>query len=488
MNRNSIKYNTFSYLHIRLKVLTLAMLLISCVSSYGNIRLPNIIGSNMVLQQQSQVKLWGWGEPYEKVIITTSWDNKTYQPVVVDGNANWQLMIQTPPAGGPYEIKLKGNNQLALTNVLIGEVWVCGGQSNMEMSGQWGLKDIRDEYSKAKNNSIRFFRVPKTTAPGPQQNLAGEWVVCDSASLVNFSATGYFFGKQINNKLKLPVGLIQSCWSGSSAEIWTPDSIVENDKILKEAARKIAANGQVANLPGYAYNAMIAPLTSFSIAGVIWYQGENNTVNASIYPRLFPTMIDSWRNAWHKDLPFYFVQIAPFRYAARNTGALMREAQTICARHHNTGMVVITDLVADTNNVHPSNKHDVGLRLANMALAQSYHQEGLIYQSPLFQSFSINKYKITIQVSDAGKGLEVQGPAATQLFIAGEDKVFYPANASVKKDRITVWSDSVKQPVAVRYAFSDTAIGNIFSKDGLPLGPFRTDSWPIENEYKPVGK
>jgi len=461
------------------------LLLVSITPAYSNIRLPGIIGSNMVLQQQSQVKLWGWGEPGEKVIVTTSWNNKTYQPVVVDGNANWQLLIQTPAAGGPYDIQLKGNNQLSITNVMAGEVWICSGQSNMEMCGQWGLPDIKEEYPKAANKDIRFFRVQKSTSPYPQQDCSGQWVVCDSSTLPNFSATGYFFGKRLNNILNLPVGLIQACWSGSSAEIWTPDSIINNDKILKEASAKIAANGQVANLPGYAYNAMIAPLTNFIIAGVIWYQGENNTINASVYPRLFPAMIDSWRTAWHKDIPFYFVQIAPFRYKAKNTGALMREAQTRCARHSNTGMVIITDLISDVNNVHPSNKHDVGFRLANWALAETYHQPGIVYKYPLFESLSIAKDKATLLISNAGKGLETHGAAATQLFIAGADSVFYPAQASLTNNRIIAWSNQVPQPVAVRYAFADTAIGNIFSKDGLPLGPFRTDDWPVENEYKP---
>ena len=464
------------------------LLLLSFTPTYSNIRLPAIFGDNMVLQQQSQVKLWGWGEPGEKLIVTTSWNNKTYQPVIVDGNANWQLLIQTPAAGGPYNIQLKGNNQLSITNVLAGEVWLCSGQSNMEMSGQWGLQDIKDECPKAKNKDIRFFRVLKAAAPYPQQDCSGEWMVCDSATLLNFSATAYFFGKRLNNTLHFPVGLIQACWSGSSAEIWTPDSIINNDKILKEAATQIAANGQVSNLPGYAYNAMIAPLTHFTIAGVIWYQGENNTINASVYPRLFPAMIDSWRGAWHKDLPFYFVQIAPFNYKTKNTGALMREAQTRCARHSNTGMVIITDLVTDVNNVHPSNKHDVGLRLANRALAETYHQPGIVYKYPLFERLNLDKDKAIIFISNAGKGLEAHGTAATQLFIAGPDSVFHPAKAVFKNNCIIAWSDEVQQPVAVRYEFSDTAIGNIFSKDGLPLGAFRTDDWPVENEYKPVNE
>ena len=456
-------------------------------AGYSNIRLPSIIANNMVLQQRSQVKLWGWGEPNEKVIVTTSWDDKTYSAITVTGNATWTLVITTPPAGGPYTIKLNGNNSILLRNILIGEVWLCSGQSNMEMSGAWGLQDIKAELPQAKNNDIRFFHMAKASAPYPQQDCVGEWVVCDSASLRVFSATGYFFGKNLNNKLNVPVGLIQSCWSGSSADVWTPDSIVKKDPVLTEAAKEIAVNGQVPNLAGYVYNAMIAPVVNYVLAGVIWYQGENNSHVAAAYPRLFTAMIDAWRGAFHKDLPFYFVQVAPYRYQKKNWGALIREAQAQSRKHANTGMVVITDLTSDTNNVHPADKHDVGLRLANWALAETYHQPGIIYKSPLFSSLLIKKNSAIVTVDDAGTGLIIRGARANQLFIAGNDQVFYPASASVKNNRIVVWSDQVKAPVAVRYAFGNTAIGNIFNKEGLPLGPFRTDNWPVENEYKLKG-
>ncbi|GAB3902588.1 sialate O-acetylesterase [Mucilaginibacter boryungensis] len=475
---------TFEKYRQLIKTAFIALFTCAALTSYSTIRVPNIIGSNMVLQQKSDVKLWGWGEPNEKVVIITSWDNKTYPTVTVTGNATWELTIKTPVAGGPYIIKLNGSNSIVLTNVLIGEVWVCSGQSNMEMSGTWGLQDIKAELPKAKNNNIRFFHMAKASAPYPQQDCIGEWVICDSASLRTFSATGYFFGKNLNSKLNLPVGLIQSCWSGSSADVWTPDSIINNDPILKEATKKIAVNGQVPNIAGYVYNAMIAPITNYAVAGVIWYQGENNSHVASIYQRLFTSMIDAWRGAFHKNLPFYFVQVAPFKYQQKNWGALIREAQTASMKHPNTGMVITTDLTSDTNNVHPADKHDVGLRLANWALAETYHQPGIVYKSPLYASLSIKKDKAIITVDNAEHGLTINGKQATQLYIAGSDKIFYPANARLKNNQMIVWSDKVKEPVAVRYEFSNTAIGNIFSKDGLPLGPFRTDSWPVENEYK----
>lgn len=473
-----MKSNTCKSLIV--KIIFVVVIACITISSYATIRLPTVLSNNMVLQQQSQVKLWGWGEPYEKITVTTSWDDKTYPEIRPDGNASWQLIVATPSAGGPYTITLKGQNTIVLTNIMIGEVWVCSGQSNMEMSGNWGLQDIKQTLPTANNSNIRFFHIPKATAQTPQNDCNAQWQVCDSNTLKSFSAVGYFFGKNLNSKLNVPVGLVEAAWSGSSAEVWTPDSIVNNDAILKQAATKIAANGQCPNLAGYAYNAMIAPITNFAIAGTIWYQGENNTINAATYPRLFTAMIDAWRKAFNKDIPFYFVQVAPFKYQLKNVGALMRESQTESMKHHNTGMVVITDLVSDVNNVHPANKHDVGLRLANWALAETYHQSGINYKNPIFKNININKEKATLLFDNAANGFTVKGKSITEIFIAGADQVFYPANTSVKKDKIIAWSEQVKQPVAVRYSFSNTAIGNLFNKEGLPVGPFRTDNWPVE--------
>ncbi len=448
----------------------------------SNIRLPDVINNNMVLQQQSEVKLWGWGEPNEKVTITTSWDNKSYAPVIVDGNAEWKLKIKTPVAGGPYQINFSGNNKISLSNVMIGEVWVCSGQSNMEMCGNWGLQDIKQELPVANHSNIRLFKIAKATASTPQKNCTGKWQLCDSNTLKEFSAVAYFFGKNLHQQLNVPIGLIEAAWGGTSAEVWTPDSIIQQDNFLREASTKIAANGQCPNLPGYTYNAMIAPITNFSVAGTIWYQGENNTINAYAYKHLFTSMIDAWRKAWHNNMPFYFVQIAPFNYALKNTGALLREAQSESSNYTNVGMVVINDLVTDVHNVHPADKHDVGLRLANWALADHYKLPGIVYKSPEIKGFYINKNKVMIAVNNAPNGLKLKGEKATELFVAGADSIFYSAEVVVKKNVIKVWSKQVSKPVAVRYCFSDTAIGNIFNTEGLPLAPFRIDKWPVKIE------
>lgn len=457
------------------------LLLFLLVSFYAKstIRLPDVIGNDMVLQQQSDVKLWGWGAPGEQISVTTSWDQKTYPAVTTDGNADWQLVIHTPAAGGPYQLILKGANTITLTNVMIGEVWICSGQSNMEMSGNWGLKEIRQELPLAANPGIRFFRIAKATAATPQKKGEAHWETCDSNSLKAFSAVAYFFGKQLNKELQVPVGLIEAAWGGTSAEVWTPEAVITGDPFLKAAAVKIEVNGQCPNLPGYAYNGMIAPISNFSVAGTIWYQGENNTVNAYAYRRLFTAMIDAWRKTWHNNMPFYFVQIAPYKYTRENTGALLREAQAESASYPHTGMVVTADLTSDVHNVHPANKHDVGKRLANWALGDHYRLPGIIYKSPVIKAWHIQKDKIVLEIADAPDGLLIKGAQPCVLLIAGADRIFYPATALIKGNTIEVRSKKVPHPVAVRYGFSDTGIGTIFSVKGLPLAPFRTDKWPL---------
>lgn len=461
--------------------INLIALLCIALGGYGNIRLPGIISSNMVLQQRDSVKIWGWADPYEKVTVTASWDQQTYE-ATGSRDARWEVKMATPVAGGPHTITLKGKNTIVLNNVMTGEVWICSGQSNMEMSAQSGLQDVKAELPSAHLNNIRFFHIPKTTAPYPQEDCAGQWAACDSVTLQAFSAVGYFFGKRLGKALNVPIGLIAASWGGTAAEVWTPDSIVHANPVLKQAATKIIPSGMCPYQPGYAFNAMIAPVTPYAIAGAVWYQGENNTGAAATYRQLFTAMIDGWRAAWKRDFPFYFVQIAPFRYQVKNTGALLREAQLQSAAHHKTGMVVITDLVADTNNVHPANKHDVGLRLANLALADTYHRQGIVFQSPVFSNMRIRGNRAVITLDHAGKGLMIKGTTATEWMIAGEDKIFYPAEVLIQHNTLTVSSKMVKAPVAVRYGFRDTGMGNLFSREGLPVAPFRTDDREVETK------
>jgi len=453
--------------------------LLSVMISAADIRLPSVLGNNMVLQQQSAVKLWGWSSPAEKVFVTTSWNNKT-DSVVATRDANWQIAIQTPAAGGPYSITFRGSNQIILENVLIGEVWVCSGQSNMEMNGGWGLKDIKAALPTSYNKNIRFFYIPKTTSDYPQDDCKGSWEICDSNTVKAFSAAGYFFGKKLNKDLNVPIGLINSNWGGTAAEVWTPAEVVYNNDSLKTAAAKLVPAQWWPYKPGAAFNAMISPITNYSIAGAIWYQGENNTNTASTYSQLLTAMIDAWRKKWDKEFPFYYVQIAPYHYGNKNIGALLQEAQTKSMQHEHVGMVVITDLVDDVNNIHPQDKHDVGYRLANWALAETYHKPGIIYKSPVFKAMDVQKGKAIISFENVKSGLQSKSGAITELYIAGSDKIFYPAKAKIDHDKLIVWSKPVPNPIAVRYAFGNTAIGNLFSKEGLPVTAFRTDRWDVD--------
>lgn len=454
-------------------------LAVAC-TAYGAIRLPHIIASNMVLQQKSETALWGWSNPSEKIYITTSWNNQK-DSVMADGNARWKLTIKTPEAGGPYTITLKGENTIVLENIMIGEVWVCSGQSNMEWSSLQKLQQIIDEMPHSQNNHIRLFHVAKTTAPYPQDDLEGNWKVSGPDALKGFSAVAYFFAKELQQKLNVPVAVINTSWGGTPAETWTPAEKVTNNEVLARSAAMQKATPWWPVTPGYAYNAMIYPLLNLSVAGAIWYQGEGNTVMPFTYGQLFSEMIQSWRAAWKKDFPFYYVQIAPFNYGNYNVGNLIREQQAKALAVPNTGMVVISDLVNDVKNIHPANKKDVALRLANYALAETYGKKITGYRSPVFNRMDVNGNKASLYFDNAPNGFElVTGKTATEFFIAGTDKAFVPATVKIEKDRLVVSSTDVKTPVAVRFSFSNSGISNLFSKEGLPVAPFRTDDWAVD--------
>src|SRR5688500_2876874 len=379
----------------KISLVVLIPILFFINAAWSNIRLPSVITSHMVLQQQSTVTLWGWADPAEKIFVSVSWSN-TIDSVIATGDANWKIKINTPIAGGPYTITLKGWSTIVLENIMIGEVWVCSGQSNMEWSSNQNLKQIVDELPNSSNNNIRLFHIPKTSSTHPQDNLQGEWKVCSPESLKGFSAVGYFFGKKLQHALNVPIGLVNASWGGTPAEVWTPDDQVYSDAELKTAAALQNKSQWWPVTPGVAYNAMISPLTNFPIAGTIWYQGESNTGTAASYNKLFTTMISAWRKAWQKEFPFLYVQIAPYKYGNKNIGPLLQEQQTKTLSYPNTGMVVITDLVDNIKDIHPKNKIDVANRLADLALAETYKQNIAAYKSPLFKNMEINKNKVLL--------------------------------------------------------------------------------------------
>ena len=465
-------------------IIVCLLLSFSTLSTSATVRLPSILGSHMVLQQNSEVKLWGWCSPSEKITIKTTWDTVTYR-TTGESSAKWIQKIKTPVAGGPYSITI--NNTTILEDVMVGEIWLCSGQSNMEWSGDQNLKQSLDEMPNANNKNIRFFYIQKTTSETFQENCEGSWKVCTPEEMKHFSATGYFFGKKLQQSLNIPVGLINSNWGGTPAEVWTPKQLIENDPELNAASKKINSAAWWPVLPGYTFNAMINPITNFEISGVVWYQGESNVGNYSSYNQLMNKMIYSWRQAWQKDFPFYFVQIAPFSgYGNNNVCALLREAQTNCLAIPKTGMVVISDLVDDLSNIHPVNKIDVASRLANLALSEKYGKTGLIYKFPMYKAMKNEKDKIIINFDNADNGLVSKDKTISEFYIAGEDRQFVPATAKIEGSSVIVWNKTVKAPVAVRFGFSNTAIPNLFSKEGLPVNLFRTDNWDVDTS--PVKK
>ena len=279
------------------KLFLLSIIILNQFMVNATIVLPAVYSNHMVLQQNTKVKIWGWSEVNEKVTIKPSWDTATY---FTTGNnfAKWETIINTPQAGSNYSITIKGNNNTVLIDdVLVGEVWLASGQSNMEMNMGWGLK-YDDEVKNAANKQIRFFHIPRSSSQYPQEDVRAQWELCTPETMKGFSAAAYFFGEKINKQAGYPVGLISACWGGTPAEVWTPEDVVLNDKILKEAATKLNKSDGWPVLPGYAYNAMIAPLLNFKIAGTIWYQGESNTGTAATYRQLFTALINSWRKKW----------------------------------------------------------------------------------------------------------------------------------------------------------------------------------------------
>lgn len=464
----------------RLFLLYFFLVSIPCTSKlFAIIRLPPVISSNMVLQQNSQATLWGWANPTERFVIITSWKT-TVDSVIAFNSGKWKAKISTPAAGGPYTITIKGRfNTIVLENILIGEVWICSGQSNMEMSN---TKQIQDELPTCKNDKIRFFTVFKKTSENPQDHCEGEWVSCNEETLRRFSAAGYFFGKKLHTELNVPIGLIQSAWSGTPVELWEPNEVLDSDPAMKEAATKIRDVTYRPNKPGLIYNAMIYPISNYTIAGVIWYQGEGNTVRASTYEKMFTGMIGAWRKQFEQDFPFYYVQIAPYTYESTFEAALLMEQQTRSLSYPKTGMVLITDLVDNVKDQHPKNKLDVGLRLANIALAETYKKPipAPVYLNPKYKSMDASKGKINLYFDNAPNGFMVKGDGTpTEFLIAGSDQNFLPADVKIEKDRIVVSNKQISNPVAVRFSFSNTGMSNVLNKEGLPVIPFRTDNWEV---------
>jgi sialate O-acetylesterase len=458
-------------------LLTIFVLSFFNINMFGKIILPSVFADNMVLQQNSQVAIWGWSDPGETIKIVTSWNNKDTVKVKANNSSKWTTSIKTIAAGGPFSIQILGNSKIQLNNVMLGEVWICSGQSNMEMSVNWKLINGEEEAAKAANPNIRIFHVQKIGAEYPQQTCNATWTVCSPETMRATSAVGYFFARELQQKLNVPVGIIVSAWGGTPAEVWIEKSRIENNPVLNKSKYTEHFDGWP-GAAGTTYNSMIAPIVPYGIAGAIWYQGESNCNNYPIYSLLMKTLIENWRSDFKKEFPFYQVQIAPYDYGTNGKSEYLREQQELVSKTvPNTGMVVISDLVDNIKDIHPKNKLDVGKRLAAFALAETYKQNVGEYKSPSFESMKIEKDKVYISFSNAATGLKSTGKTPAKFLIAGDDQKFVEATAKIEGNTVIISSKLVKTPVAARFCFDDTSMPDVFSKEGLPLAPFRTNKW-----------
>lgn len=468
------------------------LLFVFCLCFSGTMQaqpqLPAFFSSNMLLQQKQPVSLWGWSKPEATVKLQASWNKQTLK-TKANQEGYWQITLTTPSAGGPYTIALNDGEELLLENILIGELWFCSGQSNMEMPMkgypaqgiEGGLQDIMQ----AQDDLLRLFTVKKTAATQGARDVQGQWLEAEPASVSNFSATAYYFGRALRRFLGVPVGLINSSWGGSSVEAWMSAESLQSlsDLPLPLNREKIKPR------PSALYNGMVHPFLGLRLKGCIWYQGESNTDQAENYQALFVQMLNSWRKEWGiGDFPFYYCQIAPYDYSLITpqgqqavNSALLREAQ---AQAEDLiapgGMAVLMDagLIGD---IHPRKKNKAGERLALLALAGSYDLQGMEVRSPRYLRSEQRDSLLVLSFERAGLGLDRTTGALENFWIAGADKVFYPASARIERDKVLLWSLEVPKPVAARYAFDNCSEGDLFGVNGLPVSSFRTDDWP-ENE------
>jgi sialate O-acetylesterase len=502
----------------------LPLLITCCWGLHGaalraEVSLSAVFSDHMVLQREHKNRVWGRAERGEQVTVKISDQEHT---TTADEAGRWQVTLSALPAGGPHQLEISGKNSLTISDVLVGEVWICSGQSNME----WPVEATNDgdlEQALPPNAGIRFITVPHAGTQQPQESFKGQWEICDSATKKQFSAVGYFFGKQLAETLDVPVGLIDDSWGGSACEAWIDRKLLANHKQLKglndawndlektydyrnelnkyeEQLKTWESNDMKTPAPrrpwdlmtgnarpGNLYNGMLTPIIGYGVRGTIWYQGETNAERSYQYREMFPLMIQNWRDAWQiGDFSFYWAQLADFNPEATQPSdcwwAELREAQTMTLdKLPNVGQAVIID-IGEGKDIHPRNKRDVGLRLARIALAKDYGID-ILFHSPRFKSLELKDGKaiITFDIGKHAAGklrpFDLEEPVG--FAIAGVDRKFVYGHAKlVSADRLEVWNDAVPEPVAVRYAWADNPVCNLKNEAGLPVIPFRTDDWP----------
>ena len=475
-----------------LPVLVPTLLLAFATAVRGDARLPAIFADNMVLQQGMRVPVWGWADDGEQVTVT--FRGQTISTKAQNGK--WMVKLSKLKAGGPDDLVVQAKNKLELKNVLVGEVWICSGQSNMEWPLDKAFESGPDIENSA-NPMLRLCFVPKTKADQPMQDVKAQWKECNSKTVPGFSAVAYYFGRDLQKALKVPVGLVETCWGGSPAEVWMSDRTLSANPDYKRdildtyqaAVKKAEATNTTGKpqLPGWKptelYNGMIAPLIPFAIKGAIWYQGESNAGRAHQYRTLFADMIRNWRDDWQQgDFTFLTVQLAPFKAIKADPGesdwAELREAQLLSTRVlPKAGMVVITD-VGEEKDIHPKRKGPVGARLALAARGIAYGEK-IEFSGPVYKSMKVKDGNAIISFEHTKGGLEARGGDLKGFAICGADHKFVWAKAEIEGDKVAVSSPLVPQPVAVRYGWADFPVVNLWNKSDLPATPFRTDDFPM---------
>jgi len=489
----------------------LTALILACAAR-ADVTLPSVLASHMVVQRGKPVHVWGTAQMGESVTVSFRGNTRT---AVANDIGRWSVSLPSSEAGGPFELVVEGRNRIVLNDILVGDVWIASGQSNMEFTLKEAVNGAA-EVAAANHPRMRLFHVKRVVADHPMDDVEASWVACTPEAAANFSAVAIFFARQLQAKLSVPVGLIDSSWGGTPAEAWISLASLSADAALmpvfsewsrmnsvlsvtrprrdkqlaewRDAVARAKADGKPgpgfpwkANdsgewAPASLFNAMIAPLTGFPIRGAIWYQGESNASKerAPLYKRLFETMIQDWRRAWQQeDLPFFFVQLANYKTGPDSRWPDLREAQRQTLELRNTGMAVTID-IGTPNGIHPPNKQDVGLRLALAARAIAYG-EHIEYSGPAMERASFDGSAVRVSFKHTGKGLVAHGGSLTGFEIAGKDGVFKAAEARIEGNEVVLSNAAIAAPTLVRYAWSDNPQCNLFNADGLPASPFRGD-------------
>ena len=463
----------------------------------AKVKLPAIVSSNMVLQRNTTVELWGWADANEKITIKTSWLKQAIK-IEADNNGNWRFAVKTTTSKKPQTIKIKSKeSDITLENILFGEVWLCSGQSNMRRSlkghnGQPTFGGL-EATAKAANSNLRLFTVDLAASKTPLKDVGKHtaWQQASPSSVVTFSAVAYFFGQQLQEILDVPVGLIHTSWGGSSVQAWISKEVMSDYQKIN--LDEVDISHRTNRIPSALFNAMINPLTSYTIKGAIWYQGEANRKEPEKYKKLFPAMVKDWRKRWEiGDFPFYYVQIAPFMYGDNDVfqsvdnSAFIRETQLQCLDLIPNSGIAITMDIGDDYCIHPPRKKEVADRLLFNALNQTYGYDAVDYAAPIYSSHEVKDGGMVLKFKNAETGLYAYDKLEG-FEIAADDKVFYPANAKiVNGSQVFVTSNKVPNPVAVRYAWRNWVLGTLFDINLLPASSFRTDNWNDATRAKKI--